>query len=95
MIDYLGEFIGTFIFISIILFIGKPVYIALTLLAIIYFSTIITKSKGSINPAVSLSLFINGNISGFKFIGYVVAEVVAAILAVLLFKYMTLNENSI
>ena len=51
MFVYLVEFIGTFVFLSVILRVGQPIPIAVALLSAIYFGGSI--SGGHFNPAVS------------------------------------------
>lgn len=83
--EFLGELIGTFIFITIILVSGDPFIIAIGLLASINFSSFLSKS--SLNPAVSLSLLLNGNLPLSKFGVYLAGEFIGGVLAVLFYKF--------
>jgi len=80
----LAEFLGTFFFFSIILnaianaSLG-PVAVAIGLLAAIYFGGSI--SGGHFNPAVSVMMFAKGNITGDVLVLYVIAQVVAGLVA--------------
>jgi len=80
----LVEFLGTFFFLSVILnavanaALG-PIAVAVGLLAAIYFGGAI--SGGHFNPAVSLMMFVKGNITPDVFILYILAQVVGALLA--------------
>jgi len=80
----LVEFIGTFFFLSVILnavanaSLG-PIAVAVGLLAAIYFGGAI--SGGHFNPAVSLMMFVKGNIAPDVFILYILAQVVGALVA--------------
>jgi glycerol uptake facilitator-like aquaporin len=80
-VSYIGpvatEFIGTFIFISVILAIGEPVAVAITFLATLYFAAKYTAAT-SFNPAVSLVYLIRGNIDWITFILYTIVELLAA-----------------
>lgn len=84
--EYVAEFVGTFVFVSVILFTGNPVAIAVTLLAMIYFTSI--ASKGSVNPAVSLSLFMKGDLSGKQLGLYIISELAGAAVAAVVFNYV-------
>ncbi len=85
MMKYLVEFIGTFIFLSVILTTGQAIPIGIALAAVIYWGGSI--SGGAFNPAVALALFIKKNITSLEFVGYVVAELLAAVLALQFVKY--------
>lgn len=61
MLEYLVEFLGTFVFLSVILATGSPVLIALSLLAVILMGGAI--SGGHFNPAVSLMMWAKGAVS--------------------------------
>lgn len=84
------EFIGTFIFLSVILSQGTAIPIGLALAAVIFFGGAI--SGGNFNPAVSLMMFFKGTLSSDKFIAYVIVQCLAGI-AALYFNRMTLNSQ--
>ena len=79
-IKYLGEFIGTFILISVILIVGEPIPIAVALLAGIYLVGKV--SGGHMNPVVSMSMLIKNKMSSLDFGGYVIAQCLGAAAAV-------------
>ena len=79
MIRYLVEFVGTFIFLSVIVSVGKPLPIAIALAAVIYFGGAI--SGGHFNPAVSVMMFLNKMITMPTLVGYVVAQVLGGVVA--------------
>ena len=58
VLKYFVEFLGTFLFLSVILASGSPVLIALSLLAVILLGGSI--SGGHFNPAVSVMMWFNG-----------------------------------
>jgi len=89
MIPYLVEFLGTFIFLSVIVSVGKPVPIAIALAAVIYFGGSI--SGGHFNPAVSVMMFLNKMITMPTLVGYVVAQVLGG--AVALYFY-NMNKSA-
>jgi aquaporin Z len=85
------EIIGTFIFFSIILSAVAessygPIAIAVGLLAAIYFGGKI--SGGHYNPAVSIMMFFKGSLSLPTMIGYIIAQITGALLALLMNSYL-------
>lgn len=78
------EFIGTFIFLSVIISQGTAIPIGLALAAVIYFGGSI--SGGHFNPAVSIMQFMNGKINMLTLILYIVVQVVAALFAYVFYK---------
>ncbi len=87
----LVEILGTFIFFSIILSAVAdssygPIAIAVGLLAAIYFGGKI--SGGHYNPAVSIMMFFKGNLSLSTMIGYIIAQITGALLALLTNSYL-------
>ena len=83
----LTEFIGTFIFLSVILITGDPIAIGLTLAAVIYFGSKV--SGGNYNPAVSFMLFLNKKLDLTKMLMYVLSQLLGAGAA---FMYYKLNK---
>jgi aquaporin Z len=87
----LVEFIGTFFFLSVILnavanaTLG-PIAVAVGLLAAIYFGGAI--SGGHFNPAVSLMMFVKGNIKPDVFILYILSQIVGALVALALNNFL-------
>lgn len=73
------EFIGTFIFLSVILSQSQAIPIALTLAAMIYFGGAI--SGGNFNPAVSFLQYLGGKFDGTQLTSYVIAQLLGATLA--------------
>lgn len=87
------ELLGTFFFVSVILntltltdSTTGPISVAVALLAAIYFGGKI--SGGHFNPAVSLSMYFKKVISLNIFMGYVIFQIIGAILAVILNNYL-------
>ena len=60
MLNYLVEFIGTFVFLSVILRTGEALPIAVALAAVIYFGGAV--SGGHFNPAVSTMMLLKNNL---------------------------------
>ena len=86
MMKYLVEFIGTFIFLSVILTTGQAVPIALALLTAIHFGGSV--SGGHFNPAVSTMMVLKGNLSKLDFPLYVLAQVAGGIAALYFVRLM-------
>lgn len=77
----LSEFIGTFIFLLVILVVGQPIPIVIGLLAVIYaFGSI---SGGHMNPAVSTMMLVKGDIDVMTYILYVIAQILGGLCALL------------
>ena len=84
-IKYIVEIIGTFFFLSVILNSSnenliKPFGIAATLLACIFFAGKI--SGAHLNPAVTLAVYLKDNTELNVVIGYIIAQLIGAGLAV-------------
>lgn len=74
IIPYLAEYLGAFFFILAIFSSGgNPLVIGGALALVIFLVGSI--SGGHINPAVSVAMFLNRDISMNKLIGYIVAQV--------------------
>lgn len=86
MLNYLVEFIGTFVFLSVILTTGEAMPIAIALAAVIYFGGAI--SGGHFNPAVSTMMLLKNNLSSSDYIPYVVFQLLGGVCA-LYFYQMT------
>ena len=80
MMEYLAELIGTAVFLTIILKSGgdKYVIVAGLLAAILLMGDV---SGGHFNPAVSVMQLLRGQLSAMDTIGYVVAQLLGAVLA--------------
>jgi glycerol uptake facilitator-like aquaporin len=77
---FLAEFLGTAIFLTIILKSGGDKYVVLggLLAAILIMGNI---SGGHFNPAVSFMFFLNGKLSSQDMIGYTGAQLLGAFVA--------------
>ena len=84
------EFIGTFIFLSIIICVGEPIPIAVGLLAAIYLGGKI--SGGNFNPAVSTMFFLKNTLSLQEYAYYVAAQILGAVCALYFYKYAVKNH---
>ena len=84
MLNYLVEFVGTFVFLSVILRVGEPIPIAVALLASIYFGGSI--SGGHFNPAVSVMMAMAGKMNMKDLAPYVIAQIAGGLAALELYK---------
>jgi|UniRef100_A0A6C0DWH3 glycerol uptake facilitator-like aquaporin len=83
--EFFTEFIGTFIFLSVILKSGDPLAIGLALASVIYFGGKV--SGGNFNPAVSYMMLLSKKIDVTKFVAYIIAQILGATSAFLFHSY--------
>lgn len=86
MLAYLVEFLGTFLFLSVIVATAQPLLIALALLLVILLGGSI--SGGHFNPAVSIMFWAKGALTSMDTIGYVGAQILAGLGALAVFNLM-------
>lgn len=84
MIAYIVEFFGTLLFLSVIIMTGKPVFIALALLAVILLGGSV--SGGHFNPAVSVMFWAKGTLTNMDLIGYIISQVLGGLGALYAYK---------
>jgi glycerol uptake facilitator-like aquaporin len=82
---YVAEAVGSFVFFVIVLSKGEPVKVAVALLIGILIATI--ASQGHLNPGISAMAYMQGKFTADETIGYVAAQLIAAIAAVYWFNY--------
>jgi glycerol uptake facilitator-like aquaporin len=87
MIKYLVEFLGTFVFLSVIVATGQPVLIALALLLAILVGGGI--SGGHFNPAVSVMFYAKGGLTPVDLGGYIAAQIMGGLAALATFTALT------
>jgi len=87
--NFIGELVGTFIFISVILLTASQVYGAFSIgLALTIGILLVSKfSLGALNPAVAIALWAKGTIKAPTMIIYILAEIIGGLLAVLWWNY--------
>tara|TARA_Y100000591_G_C21847500_1_gene709537 strand:+ start:3915 stop:4181 length:267 start_codon:yes stop_codon:yes gene_type:complete len=81
---YLVEFIGTFIFLSVILTTGEAIPIGIALATAIFFGGKV--SGGHFNPAVSVMMYLKGTLKDNDLPGYIIAQVLGGVCALCLHK---------
>lgn len=84
MIKYLVEFLGTFVFLSVILSQGQALPIVITLAAVIFFGGSI--SGGHFNPAVSFMMHMKNTLPLEDFLFYVVSQMAGGAAALVFFN---------
>jgi glycerol uptake facilitator-like aquaporin len=80
----LAEFVGSFLFFSVILATGQPVAIAVALLAAIYFASHI--SGGHFNALVTVMMTLRGDVSASTGALYIIVQLLAAFAAFAWYK---------
>jgi aquaporin Z len=82
------EFLGTFIFLYVIVATGNPWAIGGTLAVLAYLGGAI--SGGHFNPAVTVMMFVNKSVNSSTAVAYIVAQVTAGLLALAAYKKLKL-----
>ena len=100
LVKYIVEFIGTFIFLSVIINTGLlkvwgfgALSVGLALMTAIYFGGRV--SGGMFNPAVSTMFLLKGDLNGTDYIGYVIAQILGGIAALYFYKYVNIEIPNI
>lgn len=86
MLTYAVEFLGTFLFLSVIVATGQPVLIALALLLVILLGGSI--SGGHFNPAVSVMFWAKGALTGTDLAGYIIAQTLGGLGALTVYNLL-------
>ena len=85
ILQFFTEFIGTFIFLSVILKTGDALAIGIALASVIYFGGKI--SGGNFNPAVSFMMLLSNKMDITKFMAFVVAQLLGGTAALIFHSY--------
>jgi aquaporin Z len=85
ILEFFTEFIGTFIFLGVILKTGDPLAIGIALASVIYFGGKV--SGGNFNPAVSFMMLLSNKMDILKFIAFVIAQLLGASAAFIFHSY--------
>ena len=89
--SYLIEFVGTFIFMYVIISTGQAIPIGITLAAMIYLGGKI--SGGAFNPAVATMLYLNKTLDTQRYVLYLFLQIVAAICALSFYQHIKSEED--
>ena len=84
ILPFFAELLGTFLFISVVLFQGTPVTIGLSLIIVILL--VGRLSGGHVNPAISFVMWMKNDISATKLIAYIIAQLLGGYIALILYK---------
>ena len=87
MLNYVIEFLGTFLFLSVIVATGQPIMIALALLLVILLGGSI--SGGHFNPAVSIMFWAKGGLRTMDLAGYIVAQTLGGLGAFAVYNFLS------
>ncbi len=77
MTPIIVEFLGTLLFLSVIITTGRPVFIAFALFLVIFLGGPI--SGGHFNPAVSIMSWARGTLTGQDMLSYIAAQVLGGL----------------
>ena len=88
MNNYLAEFLGTILFVYVILATGNPLAIGATLALVILLTSSI--SGGHINPAVSIVMASIGSLPVDDLVPYCLAQIFGGLVALEIFKRVKL-----
>jgi len=81
------EFLGTFLLVSVILFVGYSPAVGAMLTGIVYFLS--STSGGHVNPAVSFAMYLKGAIDGSTFLSYVIVQLLGGATAYYAYNGLT------
>jgi len=90
--EYITEGVATFFFVSVVMMTNEPVAIGVALIAAIYFANKL--SRGSINPAISVALWMKGDLNTTKTLSYIAAEMIGGVAAYMWFSKSRATANS-
>jgi glycerol uptake facilitator-like aquaporin len=84
MLGYVVEFLGTFLFLSVFISTGQPIFIALALFLMMLLGQNI--SGAHFNPAISTMFWLKGALTNATFGGYIAAQLLGALGALFVFN---------
>ena len=91
-VSFFALFIGTFIFVLVILKFGEPIPIGIALIAMIYFGG--KMSLGAFNPAVATGLYLRHELNTTEYLVYIVAQILGAVAAFHVYNYTAVKSES-
>jgi glycerol uptake facilitator-like aquaporin len=86
MLPYVVEFLGTFLFASVIFATEQPMLVSLTLFLILLLGSGI--SGGHYNPAISIMYGMNGLLTPVQVGGYVLSQIAGSVGALGIFRLL-------
>lgn len=84
LLSLLVEFIGTFVFLAVIIKTGEAVAIGIALAAVIFMGGSV--SGGHFNPAVSFMMYLNNKVEFKRFLAYIITQCLGGACALLYYK---------
>jgi len=84
VLPLLTEYLGTFLLILSILSISSPIFIGIIFIVIIFLTAAV--SGPSLNPALSIVMYLRGKLGYEEMFAYIFIQVVAAVSAFYVFK---------
>ena len=91
LVPTLVEFVGTFIFLSVVLSHGKALPIGIALMAVIYLGGAF--SGGNFNPAISIMQFADGKRDATSTFMYIAAQVLGGLAALYFFRKVSVMNK--
>jgi aquaporin Z len=86
MLNYIVEFLGTFLFLSVVVATEQPLLIAMSLLLVILLGGSV--SGGHFNPAISVMYWAKGVLTNIDLLGYVAAQLLGGVAALGIFNVL-------
>jgi aquaporin Z len=86
MLNYIVEFLGTFLFLSVVVATEQPLLIAMSLLLVILLGGSV--SGGHFNPAISVMYWAKGALANVDLLGYVAAQLLGGVAALGIFNVL-------
>ena len=85
IVDFLSEFLGTFILVYVVFKTGNYLAIGATLAVLVLFT--INYSVSCFNPAITIALYYNNKINMERLLIILIAEILGGLLTIPLLKY--------
>ena len=84
LLSLLTEFVGTFVFLAVIIKTGDAIAIGIALAAVIFMGGSV--SGGHFNPAVSFMMYLHNEVDFKRFIAYIIAQCLGGLCALIYYN---------